>query len=99
MSLSATTRKVTQYSEEFKKQMVELYNAGKPSAEICREYSIPSSTFCKWHGRNKVSNKPYLAMNRTDEDKELVSLRKEVKQLRMENDILKQAALIFARRS
>ena len=91
--------KRTVYSDEFKAQMVNLYKAGKPAAEICREYSIPDATFSKWHRRNSVTNKPYLASNRTDEDKELIELRKEVKQLRMENDILKQAALIFARRS
>ena len=87
------------YSDEFKQQMVSLYLAGKPSAEICREYGIPSSTFSKWHRRNSVTDKPYLKAKRTDEDKELLELRKENKQLRMENDILKQAALIFARRS
>ncbi|EGQ2769082.1 IS3 family transposase, partial [Staphylococcus pseudintermedius] len=36
--------------------------------------------------------------NLTDEEKELMSLRKEVKQLKMENDILKQAALIIGRK-
>ncbi|MFI3227149.1 MAG: hypothetical protein R3Y09_07005 [Clostridia bacterium] len=35
----------------------------------------------------------------TDEEVELRTLRKELKQLRMENDILKQAALIFAKES
>lgn len=87
------------YSNEFKQQMVSLYQAGKPSAEICREYGIASSTFSKWHRRNSVTDKPYLKANRTEEDMKLIALEKEVKQLRMENDILKQAALIFARRS
>lgn len=36
--------------------------------------------------------------NRTDEENELLRLRKENKQLLMENDILKQAALIMARK-
>jgi len=29
------------YSKEFKQQMVDLYNAGKPRAEIVREYELP----------------------------------------------------------
>ncbi len=33
--------------------------------------------------------------NRTEEEKELIELRKKVKQLEMENDILKQAALLL----
>ena len=37
--------------------------------------------------------------NRSTEDNELLALRKENKRLLMENDILKQAALIMARKS
>ena len=92
-------REVTHYSDEFKAQMVSLYEAGKPAGEICKEYNIPHSTFFKWHSRNSVTDKPYIAANRTEEDKRLIELEKELKQLRMENDILKQAALIFSRRS
>ena len=36
--------------------------------------------------------------NITDEQKELIELRKRNKQLEMENDILKQAALILGRK-
>ncbi|KGR79679.1 transposase, partial [Ureibacillus massiliensis 4400831 = CIP 108448 = CCUG 49529] len=36
--------------------------------------------------------------NRSDEENELLELRKEVQRLRMENDILKQAALIMGRK-
>jgi transposase-like protein len=36
--------------------------------------------------------------NRTDEENELIELRKRNKQLEMEVDILKQAALIMAKR-
>jgi len=36
--------------------------------------------------------------NRTPEEKELIELRKQNKQLLMENDILKQAALIMGRK-
>lgn len=38
------------------------------------------------------------ADNRTPEEDELARLRKESKRLRMEVDVLKQAALIFAQR-
>lgn len=39
-----------------------------------------------------------ISDNRTDEEKELIELRKKVKQLEMENDILNQAALILGQR-
>jgi transposase len=36
--------------------------------------------------------------NRSSEENELIALRKEVQQLKMENDILKQATLIMGRK-
>ncbi len=36
--------------------------------------------------------------NRSEEENELIQLRKKIKQLEMENDILKQAALILGRK-
>ena len=36
--------------------------------------------------------------NRTEEENVLIELRKKVKQLEMENDILKQAALLLGKR-
>ena len=36
--------------------------------------------------------------NRTEEEKELIKLRKKVRQLEMENDILKQAALLLGKK-
>lgn len=36
--------------------------------------------------------------NRTEEERELIELRKRLKQLDMENDILKQAALLLGKK-
>jgi transposase len=36
--------------------------------------------------------------NRSEEENELLALKKHIKQLEMENDILKQAALIMGRK-
>jgi len=79
--------------------MVKLYNAGKPACEIIREYELTPSSFRKWVVRINASGSSRIADNRSPEEVRLIALEKENKQLRMENDILKQAALIFARRS
>ena len=39
------------YSEEFKKQMVTLYNSGKPPGEIISEYELSPSSLYKWISR------------------------------------------------
>lgn len=91
-------RERREYSEEFKKQMVALYESGKPSGEIIREYELTPSTFHKWVKNYNNSGSFKAKDNRTEEEKRLLELEKEVKQLRMENDILKQAALIMGRK-
>jgi transposase len=87
------------YTEEFKRQMVSLYNAGKPGSEIIREYGLTPSALWRWCKAVNATGSTRAADNRTEQERELIALRKENKQLAMENDILKQAALIFARRS
>ena len=86
------------FSEEQKKQLVELFNHGKPRSEIVREYDLTGSAFDKWVKRINATGSSHDKDNRTPEEHELLRLRKENQQLRMENDVLKQAALIFARK-
>lgn len=86
------------YSEEQKKQLVELFNHGKSRSEIIREYDLTASAFDKWVKRINATGSSHEKDNRTPEELELLKLRKENQQLRMENDVLKQAALIYARK-
>lgn len=87
-----------EYSDEFKQQLVELYRSGKRRCDICREYDIATSLFDKWVKQASNSGSFHEKDNRTPEQEELIRLRKENQQLRMENDILKQAALILGRK-
>ena len=36
------------FNDEFKHQIVQLYNAGKPKADICREYDLVSTVVDRW---------------------------------------------------
>jgi|WetSurMetagenome_2_1015567.scaffolds.fasta_scaffold46346_2 transposase len=84
------------FTEEFKKQMVELYNAGKPRAEIVKEYKLTPSALDKWISRINKTGSTKEKDNRSDLENELIALKKETKRLLLENEILKKAALIFA---
>jgi transposase len=86
------------FTHEFKSQMVQLYLNGKPRAEIIREYDLSSSTFDKWVKQGQSTGSFKESDNRSDEENELIKLRKENQQLKMENDILKQTALILGRK-
>ena len=84
------------FTEEFKKQIVDLYNAGKSRAEIVREYELTPSALDRWISRINKTGSTKEKDNRSEQEKELIALRKKVAKLELENEILKKAALIFA---
>ncbi|MNW27879.1 Transposase [compost metagenome] len=86
------------FTAEFKKQMVQLYENGKPRAAIVEEYDLTASALDRWIKQTKTTGSFKEKDNRSPEENELNALRKEVQRLRMENDILKQAALIMGRK-
>jgi transposase len=86
------------FTEEFKKQLVELHKNGKSRSEIIREYDLTPSALDKWIRRINTTGSSHEKDNRTAEQEELIKLRKENQRLKMENDILKQAALILGQR-
>ena len=93
-----TKRAKRVFTDEFKHQVVSLYNSGKPAVEIIREYDLTASAFRKWIKQYNNFGFFIAEDNRSDEEKELIALRKQNKQLLMEVDILKQAALIMGRK-
>jgi len=93
-----TKRERRTYTEEFKNQMVQLYLNEKPRQEIIKEYDLTPSTFDKWLKQSQTSGSFKEKDNRSPEEAELLKLKKENQHLKMENDILKQAALILGRR-
>ncbi|MFL2120288.1 IS3 family transposase [Marinilactibacillus psychrotolerans] len=94
----STRRPRRTYTEAFKKQIVELHKAGKARKEIIEEYDLTGSAFDKWVRQHNQTGSFKEKDNLTPEQKELKELRKANTQLQMENDILKQAALIFWRK-
>src|SRR5699024_6508146 len=88
-------RKRRTFSKEFKEQIALLHASGKPRNEIIKEYELTPSAFDKWIQQHKTSGSFEEKDNRTPEQKEMIELRKRNQQLEMENDILKQAALIM----
>jgi transposase len=86
------------FTSEFKEQIVQLYLNGKPRKDIIREYDLTPSSLDKWVNQSQSYGSFKEKDNLTPEEQELNKLRKEIKQLQMENDILKQAALILGRK-
>lgn len=90
--------KSKKYTDEFKKQIVMLYKNGKSGPELSKEYGMTKSAIYDWAKKYDNSGSFKASDNISVELRRLKELEKENKQLRMENDILKQAALIMARK-
>lgn len=86
------------FTPEFKLQLVKLYENGKSRADIAREYDITPSALDRWIKNHQETGSFAAKDNRTEEENEILRLRKENQRLLMENDILKQAALIMGRK-
>jgi transposase len=93
-----TRRKRREFTDEFKNQMVQLYLSSKPRSEIIKEYDLTDSAFDRWVKQSQSTRSFREADNRSAAENELLQLRKENQHLKMENDILKQAALILGRK-
>lgn len=92
------------FSREFKIEAVRLLEQGdKESAQLARELGVRRNQLYKWknevdcYGKDAFPGHGRRPSESTDTD--TVSLKAEVKKLREENEILKKAALYFARES
>lgn len=78
------------YDEEFKRGVIRRFMAGETMAALVRETGVNKQTLYKW--------KQELVRTEDGEvDREKLQMRKEIRELRMEVEILKKAALIFGR--
>ena len=91
--MTTVTRK--RYTPEFKAQAVELVTIGKPVPEVAEELGIGTSLLYKWIGKNPLPGQPPGGEGQEATAAELARLRREIAQLRLENDILKKAAIIL----
>jgi transposase len=78
--------------------MVQLYENGKTRAALVEEYGLTASALDRWIKQAQTTGSFSEKDNRSAEENELIALRKENQRLKMEVDILKQAALIMARK-
>jgi transposase len=86
------------YTAEFKAQVVELLQAGRPVPELAEELGISANLLYNWRlsaQGPQVGSEGPRAVGERDAADELRALRRELTRLRQENDILKKAAVIL----
>ena len=84
------------YPPEFRQQMVELVRTGRTPDELAAEFEPSAQTIRNWVSQSEIDQGKRDGLT-TKEREELRRLRKEVKRLKQERDILSKAAAWFAR--
>ena len=85
------------YPPEFRREALELLRVGgKPVSQIAKDLDVSEQTLYVWRRQADVNagRREGLA---TEEREELRALRKENRNLKMEKEILKKAAVFFAK--
>ena len=84
------------FTPEFKAEVVTLARRGDRSiAEICRDLDLVESAVRRWVDQAEVDEGRRAGMT-SSEHEEIVALRKRVRVLEEEREILKKAARFFA---
>ena len=86
------------YDNEFKVMIVELLKSGSKPKQVGQEYNLNPGMIGRWRREyasksGDFSKKKVLSL----EEQELKALKKELRDVKMERDILKKAVSIFSK--
>ena len=90
------------YPAEFRQQLIELVRAGRNPEELSREFGCTAQSIRNWVAQAAIDNGKALPGKdglTSAEREEVARLRRQVRQLQMERDILAKATAWFAGRN
>jgi transposase len=89
------------FEKEFKLMAINLCLTGKPTKEVAQDLDIRPELIRRWKREHEQyregSFSGYGNANLTNEQKEIVRLKKELRDTKEERDILKKAVRIFSK--
>ncbi len=92
-------RRRRRFSDEFKRDAVEIVRSSDKSiAEVARELGIYDSSLGNWVRQDQIDRGEREGLS-SDEQQELVELRRENSRLRMERELLKRAVVFWVKES
>jgi transposase len=89
--------KVRTYPPEFRRKVLELARSGRSLSSIANEFGVARQTIMNWQKQDDLDAGRRTDGLTTEERVEMTKLRRKVRELEMERDILKKAAAWFAR--
>ena len=85
------------YNEEFKKTIVDLLESGKTPQDLLKEYGVSLASINRWKKEFRASSNSEETSILSQERLKVKSLEKELKEMKLERDILKKAVSIFSK--
>jgi transposase len=92
----AKSKYAKRYPKEFQAQLVRLHRAGRSFTELSREFGCSPWAISRWAKQAERDEGCGDGGLTTEERTELVQLRREVKRLKLEREILGKASAWFA---
>jgi transposase len=84
------------YPPEFRRQMVELVRTGRTPEELAKEFEPSAQSIRTWVRQADIDQGRRDGLT-SEEKEELVAVRRKVRILEQEKEILRKAAAFFAR--
>ena len=86
------------HENDFKVLIVELVKSGRSTKEVSDEYGLNDSMIRRWRREYESKSGDFTKKKElSQEEKELKALKKELREITMERDILKKAVSIFSK--
>jgi len=87
------------YPPEFRHKVLELVRSGRSVNAVAGEFEVARQTIMNWLKQDDLDAGRRIDGLTTEENLEMRRLRKRVKELEIEREILKKAAAWFARKT
>ena len=86
------------YENDFKVMLVELLRSGRTAKELSEEYNLNSGIVRRWRRAYETKSGDFSKKKElTKEEEELKLLMKELREVKLERDILKKVVSIFSK--
>ncbi|WP_159265129.1 transposase, partial [Tenacibaculum maritimum] len=86
----------TKYDNDFKVMLVELLKSGRKAKSLSEEYGVNDGVIRRWKREYEAKSGDFSKKRELSvEAQELKALKKELREVKLERDILKKAVSIF----